>query len=121
MLARLARACMRHKWIVIGAWLAVLIGINAFSAAVGPDYKTNFRLPNSETKQVFDLPQQHAPNRAGTNGQIVVKADEGFANDPAAQAALQRITEFAAAHPGVTGTTPQQNPQQISRNGQIAF
>jgi putative drug exporter of the RND superfamily len=121
MLAPLARACMRHKWIVIGSWLALLIVINAVSGAIGPDYKTNFRLPNSETKQVFDLLQQHAPNQAGTTGQIVVKADEGFANDPAAQAALQRITDFAADQPGVTVTTPEQNPQQVSQNGQIVF
>src|SRR4051794_17789995 len=101
MLARLARSCMRHKWITIGVWVALLVVINAISGAVGPEYKTDFKLPNSETKQVFDLLSANSPNDAGTSGQIVMKADQGFANDPAAQAALTRLTDFAARQPGV--------------------
>ena len=46
----------------------------------------------------------------------------GFANDPAAQAYLQRIADFAAEAAGRHGRRPpEQNPQQISQNGQIAF
>src|SRR5207344_1772737 len=121
MLAPLARACVRHKKLVIGVWLAVLVVISGVGNGIGPDYKTDFKLPDSETKQVFDLLQQNSPNQAGSNGQIVVKTDQGYANDPAAQAYLKRITDFAAQQPGVTVTTPEQNPQQISQNGQIAF
>ncbi len=121
MLAPLARACVRHKKLVIGVWLALLVVISGIGNGVGPDYKTDFKLPDSETKQVFDLLQQNSPNQAGSNGQIVVKDDKGFANDPAARAYLQRIVDFAAKQPGVTVTTPEQNKQQISQNGQVAF
>ncbi len=121
MLARLARTCIRHKWITIGVWLALLVVINGISGAIGPDYKTDFKLPNSETKQVFDLLQANSPNDAGSSGQIVIKADQGFNNDPAAQAALTRLTDFAGQQPGVTVTTPEQNPQQVSPDGKIAF
>ncbi len=120
MLAPLARACVRHKWIVIGVWLALLVAVNAFSGAIGPDYKTDFKLPNSETKQVFDLLQANNPNQAGTNGQIVVKAPQGV-DDPAVQAAFKKLTDFAAAQPGVTVTTPEQNPSQVSKDGTIEF
>jgi RND superfamily putative drug exporter len=123
MLAPLARACVRHKKLVIGVWLALLVVISGVGNGIGPDYKTDFKLPDSETKQVFDLLQQNSPNQAGSNGQIVIVADKGFANDPAAQAYLQRLTDFAATQPGVTVTTPEQNPQQISERdgGRIAF
>jgi RND superfamily putative drug exporter len=121
MLAPLARACIRHKWIVIGSWLALLIVVNVIGGAVGPDYKTDFKLPNSETKQVFDLLQANSPNDAGTTGQIVMKVDGGYQNDPAAQAEMQAIADFAASQPGVTAVTPDQNSQQISSDGTIAF
>jgi putative drug exporter of the RND superfamily len=121
MLARLARTCVRHKKIVIGGWIGLLVVFLALSGTIGADYRTDFKLPDSETKQVFDLLQQNSPNQAGANGQIVLKVDKGYANDPAAQAYLKRITDFAAQQPGVTVTTPEQNPQQISQNGQIAF
>jgi putative drug exporter of the RND superfamily len=121
MLASLARACVRHKKLVIGVWVGLLAVFIGLSGAIGADYRTDFKLPDSETKQVFDLLQQNSPNQAGSNGQVVVKTDKGFANDPAAQAYLQRIVDFAAKQPGVTVTTPEQNPGQVSQNGQIAF
>src|SRR5215213_912825 len=112
---------MRHKWITIGVWVALLVVINGISGAIGTDYNTDLKPPDSESKQVFDLLQQNDPSQGGARGQIVVEADEGFANDPAAQAYLQRITDFAAEQDGVSVTTPEQNPRQISENGQIAY
>ena len=60
-LARLARACVRHRWMVIGAWVALLVVVNAVSGAVGPDYRTDFTLPASETKEVQELLEANAP------------------------------------------------------------
>src|SRR5262245_12187316 len=117
MLARLARTCLRHKWLTIGVWVALLVIVNGISGTIGPDYKTDFKLPNSETKQVFDLLQANSPNDAGTSGQIVMKVPQGYANDPAAQAEMKAIGDFAAQQPGVTVVLPDQNQQQISQNG----
>ena len=59
MLAPLARACVRHKKLVIGIWVGLLAVFIGLSGAIGADYKTDFKLPDSETKQVFDLLQQN--------------------------------------------------------------
>jgi RND superfamily putative drug exporter len=112
---------MHHKWITIGVWVALLVVVNGISSSIGPDYKTDFKLPNSETKQVFDLLQANSPNDAGTSGQIVMKVDQGYQNDAAAQAEMTAIADFAAKEQGVTAVLPDQNPAQISDNGQIAF
>ena len=61
MLASLARACVRHRWIVIGAWVALLVVINGIAGAVGPDYRTDFVLPDSESKEVQDLLEANSP------------------------------------------------------------
>ena len=113
MLASLARTCVRHRWIVIGAWVALLIVVNAVAGAVGPDYRTDFTLPDSESKDVQELLEANDPNRAGFTAQIVVKAEQGI-NDPEVTAELEDLFAFAAAQDGVTVTSPYDNPQQIS-------
>jgi RND superfamily putative drug exporter len=120
MLARLARVCVRHRWIVIGTWLALLVGINAFAGAVGPDYRTDFTLPDSESKVVQDLLEANDPNRAGFISQIVAKADQGV-DDPEVQATLEKIYDFSASQDGITVTSPYDNPQQVSADGTINF
>ena len=77
MLASLARACVRHRWIVIGVWIALLVIISGISNAVGPDYRTDFVLPDSESKDVQDLLEANNPERAGFSSQIVIQADQG--------------------------------------------
>ena len=64
-LEKIARACVRHRWIVIGAWVAALVVINGIAGAVGPDYRTDFTLPASETKEVQELLEANSPDRAG--------------------------------------------------------
>ena len=120
MLARLARVCVRHRWIVIGTWLALLVGINAIAGAVGPDYRTDFTLPDSESKVVQDLLEANDPNRAGFISQIVAKADQGV-DDPEVQATLEQIYDFSASQDGITVTSPYDNPQQVSADGTINF
>jgi putative drug exporter of the RND superfamily len=120
MFTSLARACVRHRWIVIGVWLALLIGINAAAAGVGADWRTDFVLPDSESKDVQELLEANDPNRAGFAGQIVVRAEQGV-DDPEVQSALNEIIDFAADQPGVTVTSPYDNPQQISEDGTIAY
>ena len=105
----LARACVRHRWIVIGVWLALLIGINAVAAGVGADWKTDFVLPDSESKDVQELLEANDPNRAGFAGQIVVRAEQGV-DDPEVESALNEIIAFTADQPGVSVTSPYDNP-----------
>ncbi len=88
LIARLAGWCLRHRWIVIGFWLALLVGVNAFAAAVGPDYRTDFTLPDGEAKQVQELLEQNNPDRAGFTSQIVARSETGF-DDPAVRSATR--------------------------------
>ena len=101
-------------------WVALLVVVNAVAGAVGPDYRTDFTLPSSETKDVQELLEANNPERAGFSSQIVVQAEQGV-DDPAVAAALQAIMDFAAEQEGVTVTSPYDNPQQISQDGTIAF
>ena len=44
----LARFCVAHRWIVVGVWVALLVVANMAAGAVGPDYRTDFTLPDGE-------------------------------------------------------------------------
>jgi putative drug exporter of the RND superfamily len=119
-LAGLARTCVKHRWIVIGAWVALLVVVNILAGAVGPDYRTDFTLPSSESKDVQELLEQASPDRAGFSAQIVVKADQGV-SDPAVQASLGELFDYVASIEDVSVTSPYDNPQQVSADGTIAF
>ncbi|MET0662511.1 MAG: MMPL family transporter, partial [Ilumatobacteraceae bacterium] len=119
-LERLARACVRHRWMVIGAWVALLVVINAVSGAVGPDYRTDFTLPASETKEVQELLEANAPEQAGFTSQIVFRAPQGV-TDPEVQATMQELFTYVEEIDDITVTSPYDSPQQVSQDGTIAF
>ena len=87
-IAQLAGWCVRHRWIVIGGWVALLVGINAIAGAVGPDYRTDFTLPDGDAKQVQELLEANNPDRAGFTSQIVVRSEVGL-DDPAVRRAAR--------------------------------
>ncbi len=119
-LPRLARACVRHRWIVIGAWVALLVIANAVAGAIGPDYRTDFTLPGGEAKDVQELLEANSPDRAGFTSQIVYEA-EGGVDDPEVVAAMEDLFAYVEAQGDITVTSPYDSPQQISPDGTIAF
>jgi putative drug exporter of the RND superfamily len=120
MLASLARRCVRHRWIVIGAWLAILIGANAVAGAVGPDYRTDFVLPDSESREVQELLEANSPDRAGFTSQVVFQSADGF-DDPALRAEIEGLLAHIVSQGDITVTSFYDSPQQVSDDGTIAF
>jgi RND superfamily putative drug exporter len=120
LLEKIARACVRHRWIVIGSWVAALVVINGIAGAVGPDYRTDFTLPASETKEVQQLLEANSPDRAGFTAQIVFRAPQGV-DDPEVQATMNEVFDYVSSLADVTVTSPYDSPQQISQDGTIAF
>ena len=72
MLQRLARTCFRRRWIVLGVWVAVLIGLNVLAnGVIGSNFRTDFKLPATESRTVFEMLQKANPDRSGATSQIV--------------------------------------------------
>jgi len=120
MLERLARFSVRHRWIVIGVWVALLVVINGVAGAVGPDWRTDFTLPDGEAKQVQELLEESNPDRAGFSSTIVVSAEQGV-DDAEVQAVLEQIYAKAAEQDGVSVTSPYVAEQQVNDERTIAF
>lgn len=105
---------------MIGAWLALLIIVNMVAGAVGPDYRTDFTLPESESKQVQVALEAANPDRAGFTAQIVARTERGF-DDPEVRSTLEKIYAHTTSKGDITVTSPYDSPQQISKDGTIAF
>ena len=72
----LARIAIRHRWWVVGAWLAFIVIAQALAGAAGGSaYKNVFTLPHTETQTVLDLLKASGEGgQAGQNGTVVVHA-----------------------------------------------
>jgi RND superfamily putative drug exporter len=121
MLARLARFCVRRRWIVVFAiWVPVLLAVNVVSGAIGSSFSTEFTPPDSESADVADQLQAVSPERAGFTGQVVFRAEQGV-DDPEVQAAMTDLFAQIAQLDGVEVESPYDAPDKISQDGTIAF
>ena len=48
-----ARWCLRHRKLVVLAWVVALIGLMLVSRAVGTKYSSNFQLPKTESTKAI--------------------------------------------------------------------
>ena len=69
---KLARACYRHRRIVLAVWILLLVGLSVASSQAGGVFKVQQGLPNSESQRAFaTLKQRGFGERAGGAAQIV--------------------------------------------------
>ena len=65
-MSSIARWCFRHRFVVIAAWVLVLVGLGALSQAIKSDYNNSFSLPGTGSttaqqllpKAILERPKQ---------------------------------------------------------------
>jgi RND superfamily putative drug exporter len=124
MLERLARFSFRRKWLMVFAiWVPLLVIVNGISSGVGTDYHTDFKLPDSQSKDAFDILERAGLSSLGGDvAQIVFHADQGI-DDPAVHAAMQPLFDEVGALPKVTVTSPYtpEGARFVSQDHKTAF
>ena len=58
------RACVRFRWPVIAAWIAVAVVLHLAAASAGEDWTDNLTLPGSGSTRATDLLQERLPQQA---------------------------------------------------------
>ena len=82
MLKRLAAVCFRRRRRVLLLWVLGIVVLGAVMGAVGSGYRSDFTLPDVESKRGIDiLDDQFGGQGAGQVGNIVFEADNGV-EDP---------------------------------------
>src|SRR3990172_3304109 len=88
-LKRIARFCYRRRRLVLVGWIGLLVGLFALSSAFAGEYRTEFKLPGSESQAGVDLLEaKGVSERTGFAGQVVFRADQGVDD-----AAVRRVME----------------------------
>jgi RND superfamily putative drug exporter len=123
MLQQLAHVMYRRRRVVLGAWIVLLVGTFGLAGAVGGAFKTEFRLPGTESQAAFDLLAKSSFRDRQVLAQVVYHDTDGV-KTPEVQAAMEKLFgKIEAKIPNSTVTSPysSEGAAQVSKNGQIAF
>jgi putative drug exporter of the RND superfamily len=122
MLASLARFCFRRRRVVLLAWIGAMFVLQGIAGAMGTNYRTEFRLPDSESKVGFDILSSEFGGAGGFTGRFVYQADAGV-ESPEAKAAIEKMIADASKIDGILAIQSPfapGNEQQIARQGALA-
>jgi len=118
--ARLAGFCHdRRRW-VLAVWVIALLAIGVISGATGNGFKDQFDLPDSDSKNGFDiLDRDFGGQGTGISGTIVFRAEQGV-DDPEVQAAMGALFTEVAGLDNVSRVDSPYSPEGarfVSANG----
>ena len=122
----LAAWCVRHRWVVLVGWLAVLVAITGVSQLAGDRYSNgSFALPNTDSQAAVDLIHQASPQLSGDVEQVVVQTGGGVqVTDPAVRQRFADTMDKIAKLPHVSAVTSPYSTEgaaQVSKDGTIAY
>jgi putative drug exporter of the RND superfamily len=123
-MAALAQWCFRHRWIVVGVWLGLLLVLGASTGAFGTKYNDEFKLPGTESTKALNLLTTALPAQAGDTDNIVFHVDSGGVTDAAVKARVSAMLDKVSTMPSVDGVTSpysEAGAAQISKDGRTAY
>jgi RND superfamily putative drug exporter len=119
----LARWCFRHKFIVLGSWVAALFVLGGLSASAGSGYTDSFSLPGTESTTALNLLTDNFKTESTDTNQVVFAAAD--VNDPATKARIEKTLDTIAKGPHVERVDSPfaqgAGAQQVSKDGTVAF
>jgi RND superfamily putative drug exporter len=123
-MSALARWCYQHRFVVIVAWVGLLIGLTFMSRAEKATYDNSFTLSGTGSGSAQALLQKSAPAESGDSDQIVWHVSQGSVTDPAVEQRMAAMLDQVAHLPSVTlvaSPYQQGGKVQISPDGRTAF
>ncbi len=123
MLQRLSRIMYRRRRWVLGGWILLLIATFALSSTLNGAFKTEFKLPGTESQAAFDLLEKSSFRNRQVQAQIVFAATQGVQDAQVRKAMGGLFREVGDKIPDVEVASPYdaEGARQISRNGKIAY
>jgi putative drug exporter of the RND superfamily len=123
-LLNLARWCIRHRRLVVIAWVAIAVSTTLIASAVGRNYATNFSLPGTESQHAQDLLAREFPTQSGDLDEIVFHTSQGTIDSRAVRAAIDPLLAKVSTMPHVVGVISPYSSRgqvQVSRDRRTAF
>ncbi|GAA1844372.1 MMPL family transporter [Asanoa iriomotensis] len=121
-LARLGRTCARHHWIVIAAWLVLVVGLVVGNNRWGGTYNNNYTVPGSQSDKGTQIIASEFPGQSTFVGQLVFHSPPGTTVLQQEGAVNQAVANTTKLTHVISATSPfATNPQTVSPDGTIAY
>jgi putative drug exporter of the RND superfamily len=120
----LARWCYHHRWIVVIAWIGLIVAVNAIERAAGTNFNDNFSLRQTESHQAQRLLAASARRLSGDTEEVVIYTPHGRVTDSAPRAHFDALLAELGRMPYVSviqSPYGRHDASQIAPDGQIAF
>ena len=120
----IARWCFHHRFVVITAWVLVLIGLGILAQAVKTQYNNSFALPGTGSTTAQELLAKTVPVQSGDADTIVWHVRTGTVRAAAVMARMSPVLDRIAKFPEVAAVISPYGPRgaaQISRDGRTAY
>ena len=118
-LYRVGRACTRHRWRTLFAWIAIVVVLVVVGRLAGGESYDRISTPGSDSKKSIELLTNTFPTQSGGSMMIGCHSPTGTLADPSSAAAMNSALDGVAALEGVTQPSPAA-VLQISADGTIA-
>ena len=119
-----ARWCVRHRLVVVGIWLLVVVGAFLGSTVTSSHYATSTTISGTPSAAAASLLQRAVPGQSGDTEQIVFQTKTGTVLDAAVRARMTTVLGEVSHLPYVSGVTSpysQAGAKQISAGKTVAF
>ena len=122
LLYRLGRFATHRRWVVLGIWLALLLGLGGAAAAFSGTMTSSFTIPGTQAQAALDQLGERIPGAGDATGRIVFAAPEGQTlTEPQYQKAIGAVVSQAAGLPGVTNVIDPSTGRTVSPDQKVAF
>src|SRR4029453_1482101 len=81
MLYGLGHACARWRFVVLGLWLVLVVGVVIGAKGAGSDTTNNVTLPGTGSQSATDLLSNRFPSQAYGSNPLVIATDSGKLTD----------------------------------------
>ena len=115
---RMAGFAQRHHWVALVTWVVVLVGATVAGQVVGDKYNNDFTLPGTQSQQMADLLEQHAPAQSGDTVTVVLHDRAGWDRHVDVQAL---VTDLSGVEGVRSVTPPRAEAGSISADGTVAL
>jgi RND superfamily putative drug exporter len=120
----IGRACVRHKWVVVPVWIAILIATVLLANHFGRNTSNDLTLPGTGSTNAQNLLDDHLPNQANGTNPVVMKAPQGKLTSSANSKVVEDTVKSLKRAPHVTkAVSPlsSQGSSFLSKNEKIGY
>ncbi len=110
----LARFCTGRRYVVLGVWLVLAIGLGVVSHRMGDNTNDNLSLPGTDSQHATDALKSSFPTQANGTSPIVLHAPSGKLTDSKYASAVNTAAADVAKAPNVASVVNPLTPQGAS-------